>query len=219
MYDFKSNLVLGFHGCEAAVREELLSQPDRIKFSKKPFEWLGHGFYFWENNEERAWKWAFEKKSRGDIAEPAVIGAVLQLGYCCDLLDSSYIDLLSNYYNTMAESYLSTGTPLPVNKDSRADIYKDKLLRYLDCAVIEYMHAKLLKRINDDKNAEGHTKFRIFDSVRGAFFEGGPAFEGSGIISKTHIQICIRNPNCIQGFFKPKKDRNYKDWLQTIHPD
>ncbi len=70
MYDFKSNLVLGFHGCEAEVRDELLMHPERIKFSKKPFDWLGHGLYFWENNYERAWQWAMAKKARGSIEKP-----------------------------------------------------------------------------------------------------------------------------------------------------
>lgn len=58
MHEQKSNLVIGFHGCEAAVRDELLSNPENIKFSKKPFDWLGHGMYFWEDNQARAWQWA-----------------------------------------------------------------------------------------------------------------------------------------------------------------
>ena len=209
MYDQKSNLVIGFHGCEAAVRDELLLHPEKIRFSQKPFDWLGHGLYFWENNVDRAWQWALEKKDRGAITEPAVIGAVLRLGHCCDFLESRYIDLLSNYYLAMAESYLSTGKIPPANKDVREDIHKDKLLRYLDCAVIEYMHTKFGDHA---ENLDEHSDFKVFDSVRGAFFEGGPAFKGSGIFSKTHIQICIRNPNCIQGFFKPRNKINYKDW-------
>ena len=105
MYDQKSNLVIGFHGCEAAVRDELLLHPEKIRFNQKPFDWLGHGLYFWENNVDRPWQWALEKKDRGAITEPAVIGAVLRLGHCCDFLESRYIDLLSNYYLAMAESY------------------------------------------------------------------------------------------------------------------
>ena len=42
-----------------------------------------------------------------------------------------------------------------------------------------------------------------FDSVRCAFEEGEPSFPGSGILDKTHIQICIRNPICIKGYFHP----------------
>jgi len=43
----------------------------------------------------------------------------------------------------------------------------------------------------------------MFDSIRGVFTEGGPAFDGAGLFAKSHIQICIRKPNCIQGFFMP----------------
>jgi hypothetical protein len=54
MYDIKSTLVIGFHGCEAEICEQLLSHPDNIQISRKPFDWLGHGMYFWENNHDRA---------------------------------------------------------------------------------------------------------------------------------------------------------------------
>lgn len=206
MYDQKSSLVIGFHGCEAAVRDELLSHPEIIKFSKKPFDWLGHGIYFWENNIERAWQWAMDKKARGAIEEPAVIGAVLQLGHCCDFLERKYINLLTNCYAFMSDLYQSSGIPMPMNKDVPGDPFKDKLLRYLDCAVIEYMHSRIGKQVP----ISGLTDLTSFDSVRGAFFEGGAAFTGSGIFAKTHIQICIRNPDCIKGFFKPRQAVNFQ---------
>ena len=47
-----------------------------------------------------------------------------------------------------------------------------------------------------------------YDSVRGIFFEGGPIYPGSGILDKSHIQICVRNPNCIKGYFAPKEFHN-----------
>jgi hypothetical protein len=43
-----------------------------------------------------------------------------------------------------------------------------------------------------------------FDSVRAAFIEGDKIYPGAGFNEKTHIQICIINPNCIKGFFKPR---------------
>lgn len=204
MYDIKSNLVIGFHGCEAAIRDELLLHPANIKFSQQPYDWLGHGLYFWENNFERAMQWALDKKSRGNISEPAVIGAVLQLGHCCDFLESRYINLLSKYYEVMAEFHYSSGIALPENKDIKNDPNKDRLLRYLDCTVIEYMHKKLDQKLRNEYPENTRGSIEVFDSARGAFFEGGPAFEGSGIFARTHIQICIRNPDCIKGFFKPR---------------
>lgn len=98
MYDVRANLVLGFHGCDASVRDRLLANPDDIVISKKKYDWLGNGMYFWENNQDRAQLWAEDKKRRGELQTPAVIGAVLFLGYCCDFLDNKYIQLLKIYH-------------------------------------------------------------------------------------------------------------------------
>jgi len=41
---------------------------------------------------------------------------------------------------------------------------------------------------------EGNTNIKLFDSVRGAFMEGGEAFPGSGIQRKSHIQNMHTQP-------------------------
>lgn len=43
-----------------------------------------------------------------------------------------------------------------------------------------------------------------YDSVRGAFYEGDVAYKGTEIRKKNHIQVCLRNMNCIKGFFLPR---------------
>ena len=43
----------------------------------------------------------------------------------------------------------------------------------------------------------------IYDTVRCGFVEGGPAFEGSGIHYRSHVQIAVRNPACVVGVFRP----------------
>jgi hypothetical protein len=70
---------------------------------------------------------------------------------------------------------------------------EDLLKRYLDCAVIETIH-----QFNKDK------KKPEFDSVRGVFFEGKDLYENAGFKEKNHIQIALRNPNCIKGYFVPR---------------
>lgn len=67
MYDVKPSLIIGFHGCDADVCKEILNNPDNIRITKNPYDWLGHGMYFWENNYERAWQWAADKKRRGRL--------------------------------------------------------------------------------------------------------------------------------------------------------
>lgn len=51
--------------------------------------------------------------------------------------------------------------------------------------------------------------------MRGVFQEGKPVFEGSGIYRDTHIQICIRNPECIVGFFMPKEVQDYTETMEV----
>jgi hypothetical protein len=206
MYDIRPSIIIGFHGCDLEVRNKLVNNPDKIEISKKPYDWLGHGLYFWENNYTRALEWAQDKKTKGKIDKPAVLGAVLQLGYCCDFLDSKFIRLIKKHHNLMTESYKSAGKSLPENIDKPDDAHHDKLIRKLDCAVIEFMHQNILEQHHQDIEANKYSDIKIFDSTRGVFTEGGPAFAGAGLLEKSHIQICIRNMNCIKGLFIPREE-------------
>lgn len=201
MYSSRSNILIGFHGCDESARNELLTKPKNVKISEKPFDWLGHGFYVWENNYERALEWAKDKQKRGKIKKASVIGVVFTLDYCLDLIDSEFIEMLSIYYGLMKKDFLSIGKELPKNKDVKEDAHKDLLIRELDCAVIQYLHQK----IKEEKEKYPDNSLKEFDSARGVFTEGGPAFPGAGVQKKSHIQICIKNMNCIKGFFLPRK--------------
>jgi hypothetical protein len=55
----------------------LVNNPQYIEISEKPYDWLGHGFYFWENNIQRAIEWADDKFRKGLIHQPSVVGAVI----------------------------------------------------------------------------------------------------------------------------------------------
>ncbi|WP_228420144.1 hypothetical protein [Chryseobacterium camelliae] len=198
--------MIGFHGCDESIRDELVMSPNKVKKSQEKFDWLGHGFYVWENNYERALKWSEDKFSRGEITKPSILGVVYQLDYCLDFTDSKFIDILCIYYELFKEDIEFAGKKLPKNKDVKKDEHKDLLLRELDCAVIEYLHQKIEDGIKSDEDKKGFSKIRRFDTSRGIFTEGGPAYEGAGIQTKNHIQICIRNLNCIKGFFIPREE-------------
>ncbi|HEY1201935.1 MAG TPA: hypothetical protein VGE79_13180, partial [Niastella sp.] len=186
--------------------------------NRNPYDWLGHGMYFWENNYERALQWAIDKQRRGAIKEPAVIGALLQPGYCCDFLDSKFIRMLAANYKIMEEEYKNLEMALPRNKDLPHDRYKDMILRELDCLTIEFMHERMLRDVQTEMQAKGFSNNDVFDSTRGAFIEGGPIYEGAGIYEKTHIQICIRNLNCIKGFFLPRKETDFLHYAIVNEP-
>ncbi|MGC3978331.1 MAG: hypothetical protein QM751_08995 [Paludibacteraceae bacterium] len=196
--------MIGFHGCDESVRNSLVNYPNKIKKSQEVFDWLGNGFYIWENNYLRALKWAEDKQKRGTLSIPSVVGVVYQLDYCLDFTDSEFIEILSEYYDLLKTDLKVAGKTLPINKNLPKDKYHDLILRELDCAVIEYLHQKIEEKVNLDISNHGFSKYKPFDTVRGIFTEGGPAFDGAGIQAKNHIQVCIRNINCIKGFFMPR---------------
>ena len=180
--------IIGYHGCDAAVAERLLQGRATFQESFNDYDWLGRGIYFWEFGADRAWRWAYDRAQRGRIAEPAVVGAVLQLGECFDLLDTQFTQALSDAYPTFRRLMRATGTEIPRNTGRTTD----RLLRRRDCAVLNWY----LK----ESEARGGVRF---DSVRGVFVEGGAVFSGSKIASQSHVQVAIRNPRCIVGVFRP----------------
>lgn len=193
LYSRRTNLIIGFHGCDEDVANKVVLGKDSLRSSDNDYDWLGHGIYFWENNQERALMWAQENASRPNskIKRPAVLGAVIDLGYCLDLMDSKYLSELRLGYNVLAEKLQKVGNPIPKNTDIRGN--QDKLLRKLDCAVIETLH-----KLSSDAGE------RHYDSVKGLFVEGDELYPGAGFHEKNHIQICLRNPNCIKGYFLPR---------------
>lgn len=206
MYDVRPNTIIGFHGCDLDIRTKLINHPNQIEISKEPYDWLGHGMYFWENNYTRAMEWAEAGVAKGSFKKPAVLGAILQLGHCCDFLDSKFTRMIGKYYQAMETEYEKSGKKLPVNIDKEDDQHKNKLIRILDCSTIQFMHKAIEQQYKEDIAKNGYSEYSVFDSTRGVFTEGGPAFSGSGIELKSHIQICIRNMNCIKGFFIPREE-------------
>ncbi len=80
MYSKLSNLVVGFHACDAAVYESVINNRECLQPSVNDYDWLGHGIYFWENSLTRARSYGEEIKRRGRIGSVAIIGAVIDLG-------------------------------------------------------------------------------------------------------------------------------------------
>jgi len=124
LYASLPNIIIGFHGCDYDTYNDVLHNHNFLKPSVNDYDWLGNGIYFWEQNLERAWQWAEENKK---IKNPAVIGAVLDLGYCLNLLDSKYISMLKNEYSLFSIEAFLYGDIIPTNKDIKGNT--DLLLR------------------------------------------------------------------------------------------
>lgn len=199
LYTHRSQFVLGFHGCDVTLAEQVVLGKTMLKKSDHNYDWLGHGIYFWENNVERAEQWARDNSQRKDslIKNPGVLGAFIDLGNCLDLTDSGCLQQLKLPYETLKKTLSLTGLDMPVNVDPVKVKNKDRILRKLDCAVISTLHE--LRRKAGLPN---------YDSVRGVFWEGEELYPGAGFREKNHIQIAVINPNCIKGFFLPREVDN-----------
>ena len=83
LYSRRSNLVIGFHGCDKSVVDAVVAGKTELLASTNDYDWLGNGIYFGGNNEERTWQWANDlaKRKSSLVKEPAVIGAIIDLGY------------------------------------------------------------------------------------------------------------------------------------------
>ncbi len=191
IYQRLPGLVLGFHGCDEKVGEAILSgQTKHLKHSQNDYDWLGGGIYFWENDPKRAFEFAEDvrknpKKSKGIIKKSFVVGAVIDLRMCCNLLDRCALDELKDSYDFLESISKVTDEPLPVNN-------RERMARRLDCLVIETMH-QLRERSGLDS----------YDTVRGAIWEGGELYAGAQIEKLNHVQIAVRNTECIKGYFRP----------------
>jgi hypothetical protein len=180
--------VLAYHGCDAAVAERVLAG-DPFKRSENDYDWLGSGIYFWEFGYDRALRFAEQERKRGRIKKPAVVGAIVQLGNCFDLMDTKFTEELPFAFELLKTLHEQTGQPLPKN----AGKTPDKKMRRLDCAALNLY----LKWMSENQDV-------WYDSVRCGFVEGLPAFDGSGIHHQSHVQVAVRKPDCIVGVFRPR---------------
>jgi hypothetical protein len=179
--------VIAYHGCDAEVAAAVLAGERTLQPSENDYDWLGKGIYFWEYGADRAFRFAQEQAARGRVKTPAVLGALVQLGNCFDLMDTRFTGDLTLGFSTWAESMRKDDKPLPTNSGKTPE----HELRRLDCAVLNWYLDMAAKEGNK------------YDTVRCGFPEGEPAFEGSGIYQESHIQIAVRNPACVLGVFRP----------------
>ncbi len=185
--------VFAFHGCDRRVADSVLAGKAKLTASENAYDWLGTGIYFWEHGPTRAQEWAEAQARRkgSKIKRPAVLGAIIQLGNCFDLLDVRFTRRLADVAGLLSEELVAQGKTLPRNESAGTGDY-DWLKRHRDSFVLN-------SAIPTIEAAQGRT----FQTVRGVFQEGEPAFDGAGIKLKSHIQIAVRDARAIVGYFRP----------------
>jgi len=180
MSEVYPDTVFAYHGCERSVAEKILaSSSDELRQSNRRGDWLGCGSYFWENAPCRAYEWAVKSPT---VKDPYVLGAVVRLGKCLNLMDKKAARELRETWDWLK-------TAVGVNDASLRNVGNR---HYLDATVINAALAQAA-----DKDVP-------YDTVRAAYIEGSPIFEGSMLMEDTHIQIAVRNPFSIIAFFRPR---------------
>jgi hypothetical protein len=183
------SLVIGYHGCDRRVAEKIVSFKDNLKPSQNAWDWLGHGIYFWEDSYKRAERWAEaeSRRSGSQIKSPTVLGAVIDLGNCLNLTDAEALKEVKEAHSAYAQFCQVSRVAMPKNRGLNLRA------RYLDCAVIETLHQ--LRQMGDKPE---------FDTVRGFFVEGQELYPEAGFRELDHIQICVRSPQQVIGYFWPR---------------
>jgi hypothetical protein len=133
------------------------------------------------------------KKIKIAAKTPFVIGAIIELGNCLDLVETASLEILKESYNKLKEIKDILEEKMPVNRGNN---------RALDCSVIKYIH-----QANADSGKPP------LDTIRCAYPEGEEIYPGATISSRLHIQICVCNPECIKGYFLPKPLSKYNPYL------
>lgn len=176
--------VIGYHGCDLRVATSVVARQSTLQPGLGRYDWLGTGVYFWEDDPKLAWGWAkhASKQRPQMIHTPAVLGAVIELRDCLNLVQTGSSRILQAAYEALAQEVGRAGAQMPANQDEEH--------RFLDHAVFETLHE--LRRI------EG---LPSFTAVRALFQSGQPVFPGSGVRKWDHIQICVRDLAIIEGCF------------------
>jgi hypothetical protein len=187
-FDYDRTLV-AFHGTRRTTAKKLIGG-DAFGVSENDDDWLGRGVYFWEFAPQQAWWWAERRYG----AEAAVVGSLVRLGRCLDLLDPSNATLLRAAHADLDRTLQAAGQRLPENANNH---------KYLDCAVFNWLYGTLA------------AAKRPVDSCRAVFVplqksKGMPRlWIRSGVFEGAHVQLCVREPSNILAVWPVRKDGRY----------
>jgi len=195
-FDDYHRTVVGYHGTGLTAALRIVNRVEGFRWSRRDFDWLGHGTYFWEYAPEQALSFARIRqrqflKKKNPTAEDArraneplaVVASMIRLGFCFDLLEPENVQCLQDTFADYREAMQSAAMALPTNT---------RKYRRLDCAVFEYVY----KVIGESEHEAS------IDTTRGVYVPAGGerrVWEGSWVSRDAHIQLCVRNSASILG--------------------
>lgn len=168
--DGPSPVVRGHHGTSQESLPRILDEGFRS--SRNEWDWLGDGTYFWQDDFDRALEWARQLHGAGAV----VVEVAIDLRDCMDLNSREWFNLLSDFGDEVIADMKASGITLPVQTGKRHT--RDRLV---------------INRLVDVLASEGIP----IASVRKMFPEGNPAFEGSALLSQSHVQIAVRDQSVV----------------------
>lgn len=195
-FDDYHRTVIGYHGTGLSSALRIVNRVEGFRRSRRDFDWLGHGIYFWEYAPRQALNFArIRQRQHGRKKDPtpadvrrateplAVVACMIRLGFCFDLLDPENVQYLQETFVEYRRKMELADAPLPRNT---------RKYRKLDCAVFEYAY-KFIE--------ESGEKVAV-DTARGVFVPSGGdrrVWDGSWVSRDAHTQLCVRNPACLLG--------------------
>ena len=190
--------IIGFHSCDKEVGLRILNGEDQLKHSTNSWDWLGSGIYFWEQNPEKALEYAIKcatgkQKYNGNIKTPFVIGAIIELGNCLNLVEPKSLNILHEVHKEPEKTFNVAGKKLPTTKGTN---------RKLDCAVIQSIH-----------ETNKRSSIMAYDTVRSPFHDDEELYPTSNFSSGLHIEISVINEAMSKGYFLPKPLKQFNPYL------
>jgi hypothetical protein len=202
------HLVVSYHGCDITTRDDLVAGRVKPQSSRNKYDWLGPGFYVFEGDSQRAEAFAQAAAAAPErrltarpIATPSVVGCIFSVQRCLDMTTRLGLVEFAAACSAFEKGYReSTNDSLPINRPANEGD-TDVLLRHLDNAVFTFIH-----RSRDTPDGKVH-----YQAVRGAFRQGPEISLNSGFHRDSHIQIALRDFQCIVGWFLPTGERLLSD--------
>jgi hypothetical protein len=174
--------IVGYHGTKRETARRIIQGEADFDPSENDDDWLGHGVYFWEYAPQQAWLWANQRRrSQGWDDEIAVVGSMIRLGVCFDLLDPENVKDLGLLYQAFLRASRESNLRPPTNVRSK---------KILNCRVFNFTYEWYL---------DARPAIDTFRTVFVPTTKTDRIWKGIGINAHAHIQVCVRNPDCILG--------------------
>ncbi len=119
-----------------------------------------------------------------------MVGAIIRLGNCFDLLDPKNLEVLREMKGLLERRFEEIGAEMPTNGRHH---------RNLDCAVFNCFY--------DESDRK-----RSIDTARGVYVPTSHSkriWKGSWLYDETHIQFCVRNQSTILAVWHVQENGRY----------